>query len=59
MLLFGKERTLKALKECAKNGVDQDYIILKLQKMVDHEEATQEEIQLIVDIINSLEVDKT
>lgn len=52
MLIFGKERTLEALKNCAKNGLDRDYIILKMQKMIDNEEATVEELQSIMDIIN-------
>ena len=52
MLIFGKERTLEALKNCANNGLDKDYIILKLQKLVDSEEATIEDVQPIIDIIN-------
>lgn len=52
MLLFGKERTLLALEHCAENGLDKDYIILKLQKLVDNGDATIEEVQCIVDIIN-------
>jgi len=52
MLIFGKERTISALENCAKNGLDKDYIIVKMQKMVDNEEATIEELQVIMDIIN-------
>ena len=61
MLLFGKKRTLEALFNCAKNGIDKDYIILKLQKLVDDGEATTEEVQYIVDVINPpiIEVDES
>jgi len=52
MLIYGKARTLVALKSCAKNGLEKDYLIIKTQKMIDNEEATIEELQSIMDIIN-------
>ena len=52
MLIYGKARTLVALKSCAKNGLEKDYLIVKTQKMFDNGEATIEELQPIIDIIN-------
>lgn len=51
MLIFSKKMTLQMLESQAKKGKDLDFIALKLQKMVDEYDATIEEVQPIVNII--------
>lgn len=52
MLITNKEVMLQSFLRCAEGGLlDKDYLLVKLQVMVMNGDATEEEVQPIVDVL--------